>query len=67
MAASTLDPAALETFYRRAYLLLHAAAREAIAEMRYGTYTAAENILLRAGVEDPDGEPEPELDRKDED
>ena len=35
--------------------------------MRYGTYTAAENILLRAGVEDPDGEPEPEHDRKDED
>ena len=62
-----LDPATLEDFHRRRHLLLYVAAQEAITEMRCGTREAAERILLRAGVEDPDGPTEYEPDRNDED
>ena len=62
-----LDPATLEDFHRRCHLLLYAAAQEAIKAMRCGTRESAERILLRAGVEDPDGPTEYEPDRNDED
>jgi len=57
----------LQDFYRREYVKLYDAAQTAITELRCGSSEEAERILLRAGIEDPDAEPQNEPDRKDED
>jgi hypothetical protein len=60
-------PKGLQDFYRREYVKLYDAAQTAITELRCGSSEEAERILLRAGIEDPDAEPQNEPDRKEED